>query len=469
MSFLLSLILVQVSLPAFNRLTESGIGIPWTDGRFWLIMAGYVLLTAVLAGGRPAFYLSSFRPVQVLKGDLSRSRTRPERGTKLWPKFTQTARSAVLSRKALVVLQFTCSIGLIIGTVIVYQQIQYARSRPAGYDPNRLVESGAGTGDFEALKHAVLASGMVSGMTKTLSLTTDYWPRIVVNDWQGKEGTEPATLLMNAVADSGYFKTLRMNFVEGRNFTGNYAADSSCTILNETAVRRMHLQHPVGTYITWLFAGNLPQRVRVVGVVKDALIDGPFGAPAPAYFLYQPGWTSSYTYRLAPTANTEVALAKLKPIFEQYDPSIPFAYRFVDEEYAGKFSFEVLIGQLAAIFTALAIFICCLGLFGLAAFMAEQRTREIGIRKVLGASVSQMLLLLTKDFILLVGISCLVASPIAFYFVQNWLHQYYYRISIGAGVFVLSAILSIVIALVTVSFQAVRAALMNPVQSLRQE
>jgi putative ABC transport system permease protein len=469
LGFVLSLILVQVSLPAFNRLTGSGVGIPWSEGGFWLIMAGYVLLTALLAGSRPAFYLSSFQPVQVLRGGFPSPRTRQERGTTLWTKFTQTAKSAVLSRKGLVVLQFTCSIGLIIGTIIVYQQIQYARNRSAGYDPNRLVESGAGTGDFEALKHAALASGVVSGMTKTLSLTTEKWPRSVVSDWQGRGSDEPLTLLMNAVADSDYFKTLGMGLKEGRNFTGNYPVDSSCTILNETAVRMMHLQHPVGTYITWMFAGNNPQRVRVVGVVKDALIDGPFGAAAPAYFLYQPGWTYSYTYRLAPTVNTGAALATLKPIFDQYDPSTPFEYHFVDEEYAGKFSFEVLIGQLAAIFTGLAIFICCLGLFGLAAFMAEQRTKEIGIRKVLGASVTQVLLLLTKDFILLVGISCLIASPIAFYFVQNWLHQYYYRISIGPGVFVVSAILAIVIAVATVSFQAIKAALMNPTRSLRSE
>ena len=451
MGFVLALILIQVSLPAFNRLTGSGVAIPWSGGGFWLIMAGYVLLTALLAGSRPAFYLSSFRPVQVLKGTIT------------------TARSAVLSRKGLVVLQFTCSIGLIIGTIIVYQQIQYARNRSAGYDPNRLVESGAGTGDFEALKHAALASGVVSGMTKTLFLTTEKWSRSVVSDWQGKGAGEPLTMLMNAMADSDYFKTLGMGLIEGRNFTGNYSVDSSCTILNETAVRMMHLQHPLGSYMTWMFAGNNPVRLRVVGVVKDALIDGPFGAAAPGFFLYQPGWTYSYTYRLMPTVNTGAAVARLKPIFEQYDPSTPFEYHFVDEEYAGKFSFEVLIGQLAAIFTALAIFICCLGLFGLAAFMAEQRTKEIGIRKVLGASVSQVLLLLTKDFILLVGISCLIASPIAFYFVQNWLHQYYYRISIGPGVFVASAILAIVIAVATVSFQAIKAALMNPVRSLRQE
>jgi len=451
MGFVLSLILVQASLPAFNNLTRSSIGIPYSNSRFWLIMAGYVPLTAMLAGSRPAFYLSSFQPIKVLKGTI------------------QTTRAAVLSRKALLVLQFTCSIGLIIGTIIVYEQIQYARSRPIGYDPNRLVESVAGSGDFEALKHSVLASGTVSSMTKSLSMATEVRSRCIVSDWQGKLTNEPMTFVMNAVADTDYFGTLGMKLKAGRNFTGKYSIDSSCAILNETAVQRMHLTNPVGTFITWLFPGNFPQRVRVIGVVKDAVIDAPFARTEPAFFLYQPGWTYAYTYRLAPTINAGVALARLKPIFEQYDPSTPFGYRFVDEEYAGQFAFEALIGKLAGIFTALAIFICCLGLFGLAAFMAEQRTKEIGIRKVLGASVSQVLLLLTKDFMLLVMISSLVASPIAYYLLQNWLRQYYYRISIGPAVFIISAFIAMLITLFTISFQAVKAALMNPTESLRWE
>jgi hypothetical protein len=243
----------------------------------------------------------------------------------------------------------------------------------------------------------------------------------------------------------------------------------SCTVLNEAAIKAMHLKSPIGTFIVWQGPDNSYLRLRIVGIVKDALTDDPFDPAEPTFYVYQPGWTYAYTYRLAPSVNTQSALSKLKPIFEKYDPSAPFAYRFVDEEYAGKFALIMRVGKLAGIFTVLAVFICCLGLFGLAAYTAEQRTREIGIRKVLGASVSQLLLWLTKDFMVLVMISCILASPIVFYFLQNWLHQYYYRIHIGPGVFIISAILASAIALLTISFQAVKAALMNPVKSLRAE
>jgi len=449
--FILSLIFVQLVLPAFNTLVRSDIAIPWSSGRFWLITTGYVLFTGLLAGSKPAFYLSSFQPAQVLKSVL------------------QTGKSAAFSRKALLVLQFTCSIGLIISTVIIYRQIQYARNRPTGYNPNRLLESAAGSGDYIALKQAVLASGQVSSMTKSLSRVTEVRSRNTISDWRGKLPDEPLTLVMNAVSDRDYFGTLGEKFMNGRNFTGNYSADSSCTILNEAAVKRMRLKEPVGSFISWTGPDGSLVRLRVIGVVKDALTDAPFAPAEPGFFLYQPGWTYNYIYRLAPTVNTQTALARLKPIFEKYDPSISYAYRFVDEDYAGKFELEMLIGKLAGIFTALAVIICCLGLFGMTAYLIEQRTKEIGIRKVLGASISQVLLLLTRDFIMLVIISCMLASPIAFYFLQNWLQQYYYRIHIGPGVFIGSAMLTIVIAILTISFQAVKAAIANPVTSLRSE
>ncbi len=449
--FILSLILVQMALPSFNTLVRSDITIPFSNSRFWLIMIGYVLFTGLLAGSRPAFYLSSFQPARVLKAVL------------------QTGRSAAFSRKALLVLQFTCSVGLIISTVSIYRQIQYARNRPTGYDPNRLLESAAGSGDYIALKHAVLASGMVSSMTKSLSGVTEVRSRNTISDWQGKLPNEPLTLVMNAVSDPDYFETLGEKFIQGRNFTGNYSSDYSCTILNEAAIKRMRLKNPLGSFIVWTGPGGSLVRLRVIGVVKDAITDAPFSPAEPCFFLYQPGWTYTYIYRLAPTVNTQTALARLKPIFEKYDPSISYMYRFVDEDYAGKFELEMLIGKLAGIFTVLAVFTCCLGLFGLAAYLAEQRTKEIGIRKVLGASISEVFILLTKDFIILVIISCMLASPVAFYFLQNWLHQYYYRIDIGPGIFIASAILAIVIALITISFQSVKAAIANPVTSLRSE
>ncbi|HTI93822.1 MAG TPA: ABC transporter permease [Puia sp.] len=448
-SFALSLLIVQTVLPAFNALIKTQISIPYSNPVFWLIMISYVLVTGLLAGSRPAFYLSSFQPVKVLKGAL------------------RIGRSATLPRKILVVLQFTCSIGLIISTVIIYQQIEYARNRPTGYDPNRLVTIYRWS-HYPALKQEALASGWVSGMTRSLSQATEVDSHNVIDDWPGRQPNEALNLAMNALADSDYFRTMGMPLVAGRNFTGNSAVDSTDVILNESAVRRMRLKQPLNQVITWHLS-NAPNRLRIIGVAKDALTNNPFGEAEPTIFVFQPDWSYNVTVRLAPTVNTKAALAGLDPIFRKYNPGYPFEYSFVDETYAQKFTLELLIGKLAAIFAVLAIFISCLGLFGLAAYMAEQRTREIGIRKVLGASVAQVLVLLSGDFILLVAISCLIASPLAWYFSHQWLQRYYYRISIGPGVFLLSGLVAMVITTATISFQAVRAALMNPVNSLRPD
>ena len=449
-SFVLSLLLVLLVLPAFNTLTRSNISLPYSNGWFWLIMMSYVLFTGLLAGSRPAFYLSSFQPVKVLKGTI------------------QTGKFATLPRKALVVLQFSCSIALIISAIIIYQQIQYARNRPRGYDPNRLITTPADNVKYQALKYEALQSGVVTSMTKSLSPATDVWSHNTIDNWEGRLPNEPLSLAMNSVADTDYFKTLGIPFIAGRNFTGNFGADSTCVILNEAAVRRMRLKQPLNQVISWSLS-NAPHDLRVIGVVKDALTNAPFSPAEPTIFISQPDWTFNVIYRLSPTVSTQTALATLKPLFNKYNPDFPFEYHFVDENYAEKFELEMLIGRLAGIFAVLAVFISCLGLFGLAAYVAEQRTKEIGIRKVLGASIPQVWLLLSGDFILLVVISCVIASPIAFYFLNNWLQGYYYRISIGPGVFILSALLAILITIITISFQAIKAALMSPIKSLRTE
>ncbi|HEY4291304.1 MAG TPA: ABC transporter permease [Puia sp.] len=447
LSFGLSLLLVQLVLPSFNALVKTQIAIPYSSLVFWVLMISYVLVTGLLAGSRPAFYLSSFQPVKVLRGAM------------------RVGRSATLPRKILVVLQFTCSIGLIISTVIIYQQIEYARNRPTGYDPNRLLTTYRWS-HYPALKQEALASGWISGMTRSLSQATEVDSHNVIDDWPGREPNEALNLAMNALADSDYFKTMGTPLVAGRNFTGNAAVDSTDVIVNESAVRRMRLKQPLNQIITWHLS-NAPNRLRIIGVAKDALTSNPFGEAEPTIFVFQPDWAYSLTFRLAPTVNTRAALAGLQPIFQKYSPGYSFDYNFVDETYATKFTLELLIGKLAAIFAILAIFISCLGLFGLSAYMAEQRGREIGIRKVLGATVSQVLVLLSGDFILLVGLSCIIASPLAWYFSHRWLQGYYYRISIGPGVFVFSALVAMVITTGTIAFQAVRAAMMNPVHSLR--
>ncbi|HEY6974962.1 MAG TPA: FtsX-like permease family protein, partial [Chitinophagaceae bacterium] len=294
---------------------------------------------------------------------------------------------------------------------------------------------------------------------------TEIWSFNHVDGWQGKlPGETLGGMATIAVSDADYFKTLGMKLKEGRNFVGDLKADSLSVILNEAAVKRLRFKEALNQNITWASG-----KQRVIGVVKDALMMSPFAPPEPTFFVYQPTWENTIMYRLSPAVNTHNAITKLSAIFNKYNPSYPYLYHFADETYAAKFDLEVLIGKLAGLFATLAIFISCLGLFGLAAYMAEQRTKEIGIRKVLGASVSQVWLLLSKDFIVLVIISCIIASPVAFYFLQHWLLKYNYRIRIGAGVFVVSAIIAIIITIITISFQAMKAAITNPVKSLRSE
>jgi len=256
-----------------------------------------------------------------------------------------------------------------------------------------------------------------------------------------------------------------MKIVEGRDFADDIHADSGGVILNEAAIRWIGLKNPVGQMVTW---NCFDRPVRVLGVVKDALMESPFKPVAPAIF-YHSQWGNSVLYRLSRNVKTQDALLVLARLFEKYNPAYPYSYKFVNEEYNHKFNLELLVGKLAGIFACLAILISCLGLFGLVAYVAERRTREIGIRKVLGASVSQVWMLLSGDFLLLVGISCTIASPVALYFLHGWLQQYDYRISIGPGVFVLAAAAAVLITLLTVSFQAIKAALANPVKSIRTE
>jgi len=449
-AFLLSLLMAQLALPAFNALAKTNLQLPLTNIAFWGVMFSYVLLTGLLAGSRPAFYLSSFQPVKVLKGAM-----------KVGP-------SATLGRKVLVVLQFTCSIALIISTIIIYQQIQHAKDRPRGYDPNRLLTTYLGNTNYRALKQEVMQTGVVSSMSQSLSPATEIYSHNTIDNWPGRLPNEPLSLAMNSLGDPDYFKTLGISFVAGRNFTGVDSTDANDAILNEAAVRRMRLTDPINKYIYWSLS-NAPNRLRIIGVVKDALTNAPFAAAEPTIFVYQPTWGYALQYRLSPNVSTQTALAAIKPIYDRYNPGALFRYHFIDEDYATKFELEMLIGRLAGVFAVLAAFISCLGLFGLAAYVAEQRTKEIGIRKVLGASVPEIFLMLIKDFILLVVISCLIASPIAFYFLQNWLRQYSYRIDINPLVFVVSAAIAIGIAVLTISFQAIRAALMVPANSLRTD
>jgi putative ABC transport system permease protein len=449
-SFLLGLLLVQLALPAFNSLTGSAVYIPFGHVGFWGIMIVFVLFTGLIAGSRPAFYLSAFNPVKVLKGSI------------------QMGRWASMPRKVLVVVQFTCSIALIISTMIVYQQIQYVKNRPTGYSADRLMMTDMNSGlsqKYETLKNDLLASGFVEGVASSTSPATQVSSHFMLEDWPGKNaGEENVNIGAIWVSDS-YFKTLGMAFSGGHNFTGDWKSDTLNVIVNEAMVRRIGLKDPVNQLITINFN---KKPVRIIGVVKDALMESPYSPVAPAVFGHNP-FGFVMTYRLAKNVSIPAAIDKMGKIFGKFNPAFPYEYKFVDDEYARKFNLEMLVGKLAGVFAGLAIFISCLGLFGLAAYVAEQRTKEIGIRKVLGASIVQVWLMLSRDFIVLVVISCVIASPVALYYLHNWLQQYTYRVSIGVGVFIASGMAAIVITLVTISFQAIKAALANPVKSLRSE
>jgi ABC-type antimicrobial peptide transport system permease subunit len=376
----------------------------------------------------------------------------------------QLGRLATLPRKVLVVLQFSCSVALIISTVIIYQQIEHAKNRPAGYDVNRLMMTDMSDElqqNYTALKDELISSGLVSNVTCATSPATDIYWHSDIDNWPGKNAGETVEMGMIGVKKD-YFATLGMTIKEGSDFSGDQ--DSTSVLFNEAAIKRLRIKDPVNKMI------NLDGTQAVIrGVVKDALMLSPFSSADPTMFFCKQESAGNLMYRLSPAIPTQDAIAKLTTIFNKYNKAYPYKYQFADDSYAAKFNVEVLIGRLAGIFTGLAIFISCLGLFGLSAYTAKQKTKEIGVRKVLGASIPQVWLMLSKDFILLVVISCLIASPIALYFLQHWLQQYQYRINIGAGVFIASAMMAIFITVVTVSFQAIKAAVLNPVKSLRSE
>jgi len=444
MAFLFSLLLVMLVLPAFNALTRANMTIPFSSAVFWLVLLGSVLITAIAAGSRPAFYLSSFNPVKVLKGTL------------------QSGRAGTLPRKILVVLQFSCSVALIISTIIVYQQIQYARQRPIGLAVDRLLMTDMDQDlrhNYAALRDDMLQGGLVESVTTATSPATDIYWHSDVNKWPGKRAGE--TIEMGTIITTeDYFKTLGISIKEGRVFESN--SDTASVIFNEMAIQQMRIRNPLNQVVS--FQGS---DLRIVGIARNALMLSPFSPADPTAFLYNPDPRNIIMYRLSSRIGTEQALARLTTLFNKYNPSIPYTYQFADQEYASKFSLELLVGKLAAIFAGLAIFISCLGLFGMAAYIAEQRTREIGIRKVLGASASQLCLLLSRDFILLVIISCVIASPVALYFLRDWLQKYDYRIAIGPWAFIAATGIALVITLLTISFQAMKAAIANPVESLK--
>ncbi len=448
-AMLLSVLLVQLALPSFNTLADKSLIFPWASPVFWLMILGFTLLTGLISGSYPALYLSSFNTIKVLKGTF------------------KAGRFAAVPRQVLVVLQFTISVSIIIGTIIVFKQIQYAKNRPLGYDKNGLITVNMSTpnlhGKYDLLRSELLNSGAVVNMAEASNSVTNVGAHLIGFEWPGKNPNLNSDFSISWVTHD-FGKTVGWHFDSGRDFSRQFKTDTTAMIVNEAAVKHMGLKNPVGETVK--FNGD---PYRVIGVIKNVVMESPYEQPPPTVFFMNYSQVSPITIKLNPNISTSESISKIKAVFEKLDPAAPFDFRFVDEDFAKKFAIEQRIGSLATFFAVFAILISCLGIFGLASFLAEQRVKEIGIRKVLGATVVNLWGLLSKDFLVLVSVSFFIAIPASYYFMHQWLQNYEYHTGISVWIFVITAIGTITITLLTVSFQAVKAALANPVKSLRSE
>jgi len=445
----LSILLVRVALPVFNELADKKISMPILNPVFWMIMILFVVLTGLISGSYPAFYLSSFNPVKVLKGTF------------------KAGKLASLPRKVLVVMQFSVSVILIIGTIVVFRQIEYARNRPLGYDQNGLVQVQQLMPDLvnhlDAVRTDLMNQGAVSSIASAGAPMDHYWNTNGGFEWPGKDPNLSVDFPNTAVSYD-YGKTVGWQFKEGRDFSRDFGTDTAAFIVNESFVKFVGIKNIVGTTIKW---NGYPY--HVIGVIRDLMVESPYEQPRPAmYWLYKPV-NDFVIFKLNPKKSPSESLAQVEKVFGQYSPKQLFDFKFVDEQYGKKFESEVRIGRLASCFAVLAIFISCIGLFGMASFMAEQRIKEIGIRKVLGASVINLWKLLTWDFAALVLVSLFIAIPAAYYFMSSWLQHYSYRVKLDWWVFASAAFGAMLITVLTVSYQSIRSALANPVKSLRSE
>ncbi|MEQ8924747.1 MAG: ABC transporter permease [Fulvivirga sp.] len=446
-SFVLALVLIQLFLPLLHSIGFDNVALKF-DNKIILI-AGLVIITitGLAAGSYPAFYLSSFNPVQVLKGS-----------------FNQGHKN--IFRRTLVICQFTLSVFLVVCTILVYQQIQHARNRPLGYNPSRLITLGTSpdlVDNFNLLKTEMLNSGYVQSMAKSSGPMT-YFTNIWSTTWEGKNPEEDVAFGVVLVGYD-YLKTMQLELIKGRPFSETYN-DQNSVILTEAALKVTGYQDPIGK--TLEIGSKL---VTIIGIVKDVLISDPFKNDEPAAIMMSGNKRDDHyiSFRLRPEVNIQEAMTSIKSIFDLYNPTYPFGYSFVEDDFDEKFQIESQLGKLSGVFSILAIFMSSLGLFGLSMYLVERRLKEIGIRKVLGSSILKIWTFLSGEFAIIVSIGCFLAFLLSYFFMENWLQDYYYRITISWWVFVVSGIGALFIALMTVSFQTIKAAVVNPAKILKSE
>ncbi len=448
LAFIVSTILVLLLMPMFNQLVDKHLSLNIGEPLFWLGAVVIILFTGVIAGSYPALYLSSFNPVKVLKGTML------------------AGRNAVIPRRVLVVGQFVISILLISSTIIVYQQIQHVKSRDMGYDANNLImipNNPDMNRGFDALRQDLLQTGMIASVTRSFSPITDIWWLSPAPDYPGKPEGNPV-IFSGMFADKDFSKTMGVKISSGREFEG-VPADTSNMLLNQAAVDALNLKNPVGMQMRY---GD--RTYTVIGITDNIIMASPFETVRPMMTYY--GNNNNFNWvnlRLNNGVQPKNALKAIGAIYSKYSPNDLFDYQFADQEFGKKFYTEELISRLTNIFAGLAIFICCLGLAGLASFTIEKRLREIGIRKVLGASVSQVLMLISKEFLRLVAIAFLIAVPVTWYLMHNWLQKYTYHADMSVWTFGLVGLGLLMLTMLVVSLNTYRAANANPVKSLRSE
>lgn len=446
LAFIVSIVLAQLSLPFFNFIAGKNLSLPWSTPAFWLLALGFTLFTGLLAGSYPAFYLSSFNPITALKGAL------------------KVGRMAIVPRKVLVVIQFTVSITLIIGTIIVYSQVEHARERNAGYERGGLIffwMSDVVRNHYDVLREELLQTGAVENMAMSSQPVSQFSDNNSI-DWRGKD-PDLVEFFKNVTVTPEFGKTIGWSITMGRDFSRDFISDSNAVIVNRRAAEIMGFDNPIGEIIQYQ-----KEDFRIIGVSENMVTQSPYDPIDPAIFFMK-GWVGALTIRLSKSVPTQEALLSIEKVFKKHNPGAPFGFNFVDQAFAVKFGNEERVGSIAGFFSALAILISCLGLFGLSSFVAEQRTKEIGIRKILGASVLGLWKMLSKEFVLLVMVASCIALPLAIVFMNKWLQNFEYRVDISWSVFILTITGVVAITLLTVSFQALRSATANPVNSLRSE
>lgn len=446
-AFAIAVLMAQLLLPVYNELVEKQLFIDYTSGMFWLVSFSMIFLIGIVSGSYPAFYLSSFQPVRVLKGKI------------------KAGKGASLPRKVLVTLQFGFSILLIIGTIVIYQQIELVRNRQLGYDQENLMAvdyNNEVAKNYKAIKLDLLNSGVVESVTKSNSKITDINSNNFLG-WPGKP-EELRVIFTTIATEYDYCKTMGIKLVEGRDFSEDFPNDTSSIIVNQAGIDLMNLKDPIGTELP-LWGGTR----KLIGIVENSLMGSPYEPVKPLFMVLDPDWINSVSIRLSKTNDLNASIEKVKAVFTKHAPAYPFEYDFADVDFQEKFKTINLTSKIASLFATLTIIITGLGLFGLASFTAEQRTKEIGIRKVLGASVPGLVRLISRDFSVLVIVSFILSAPFAWWLLSMYLERYTIRTTIEWWIFPITGAIALLFAVAIVSTQALRAARSNPVNSLRSE